>query len=101
MNELDFSFSLFSEEGCLHEFIEGSRIQRISDFEKLSYNNCRIRYLNLEADLEVKQMKFDEAPLNFRLHKMKTLVFSASIRQTKTTFNPQTKHSQQIFVPSP
>ncbi|MFO7825372.1 MAG: hypothetical protein R6V72_15645 [Cyclobacterium sp.] len=79
MNELDFSFSLFSEEESLGEFIEGFRIQRIKDFEALGYNNSWIRYLNREADMEVCQMEFEEGPLCFRLHKMKTLVFSASL----------------------
>ncbi|NHE58746.1 hypothetical protein [Cyclobacterium plantarum] len=79
IEELEFSFNLFTEEESLHEFIEGFRIQNINDFEALGYNNSWIRYLNREADMEVTQMEFEEGPLCFRLHKMKTLVFSASL----------------------
>ena len=79
IEELEFSFSLFSEEESFGEFMEGFRIQRIKDFEELGYKNSWIRYLNREADMEVTQMEFEEGPLCFRLHKMKTLVFSASL----------------------
>lgn len=79
VEELDFSFCLFSEEESLREFMEGYKIKNLADLEELGYNPIWIRYLNREADMEVTQMEFDEAPLNFRLHKMKTMVFSASL----------------------
>ncbi|WP_162415617.1 hypothetical protein [Cyclobacterium roseum] len=79
MEELEFSFSLFSEAESLHDFMEGFRVKNINDFEALGYNNSWIRYLNREADMEVCQMEFYEGPLCFRLHKMKTLVFAASL----------------------
>lgn len=79
VEELEFSFSLFTEEESLHDFIEGFRIQSIKDFEELGYKNSWIRYLNREADTEVTQMELEEAPLNFRLHGKKTMVFSTSL----------------------
>lgn len=79
VEELDFSFCLFTEEESLYEFIEGFRIQNIEDFEELGYKNIWIRYLNWEADMEVTQMEIEEAPLNFRLHKMKTMVFCVAL----------------------
>ena len=79
IEELEFSFSLFSEEESFGEFMEGFRIQRIKDFEELGYKNSWIRYLNREADMEVTQMELEEAPVNFRLHGMKTMVFSLSL----------------------
>lgn len=45
----------------------------------MGYKNNWIRYLNREADMKVTQMEFYEGPLCFRLHKMKTLVFSTSL----------------------
>lgn len=63
VEELDFSFSLFSEEESLHDFVEGFRIENINDFEELGYKNSWIRYLNREADMEVTQMEFEEGPL--------------------------------------
>jgi len=79
IEELDFSFCLFTEDESLHEFLEGYKIENFSDLEELGYKHIWIRYLNREADMEVKQLEFVEAPLNFRLHKMKTMVFSASL----------------------
>ncbi|MEX2566876.1 MAG: hypothetical protein WD431_13105 [Cyclobacteriaceae bacterium] len=43
--------------------------------EELGYKNIWIRYLKRDADMEVSQMELQEAPLNFRLHDMKTMVF--------------------------
>ncbi|WP_339926057.1 hypothetical protein [uncultured Cyclobacterium sp.] len=77
--ESDFSFCLFTEEESLHEFIDRYKIKNLSDLEELGYNHIWMRYLNGEADTEVMQMKFEEGPLRFRLHKMKTMIFSASL----------------------
>jgi|SRR5690606_17387692 len=71
----DFSFCLFTEEDNLTEFIEGFRIKNVDDLEDLGYNDICIRYLNREADMEVTELEIEETPINFRLHKMKTLVF--------------------------
>jgi hypothetical protein len=79
IEELDFSFCLFTEDESLHEFLEGYKIENFSDLEELGYKNIWMRYLNREADMEVTQLEFEEAPLNFRLHKMKTMVLSASL----------------------
>ncbi|MEX2564674.1 MAG: hypothetical protein WD431_01875 [Cyclobacteriaceae bacterium] len=79
VEELDFSFCLFTEEESLHEFLEGYRIENFSDLEELGYKHIWMRYLNREADMEVTQMEFEEAPLIFRLHKMKTIVFSSAL----------------------
>jgi len=79
IEELDFSFCLFTEDESLHEFLEGYKIENFSDLEELGYKHIWIRYLNREADMEVTQLEFVEAPLNFRLHKMKTMVFSSSL----------------------
>jgi len=76
VEELDFSFCLFSENESLGEFIEGYRIKSTDDFEELGYKNIWIRYLNREADMEVTELEIEEMPINFRLHKMRTLVFS-------------------------
>lgn len=76
VEELDFSFCLFSEDESLDEFIEGYRIKNMDDFEELGYENIWIRYLNREADMEVTELEIEEMPINFRLHKMRTLVFS-------------------------
>nr|MBI1228539.1 hypothetical protein [Cytophagales bacterium] len=75
VEELDFSFCLFSEDESLDEFIEGYRIKSTDDFEELGYKNIWIRYLNREADMEVTELEIEEMPINFRLHKMRTLVF--------------------------
>lgn len=79
IEELEFSFCLFSEEESLNEFIEGYRIKNIDDFEALGYKNIWIRYLNREADMEVTELEIEESPIKFRLHKMKTLVFCAAL----------------------
>jgi hypothetical protein len=79
IEELDFSFSLYTEGESLHEFLDGYKMENLADLEELGYKHIWKRYLNREADMEVTQMEFDEAPLNFRLHKMKTLVFSTSL----------------------
>ena len=71
----DFSFCLFTEEDNLVEFIEGFRIKDMDDLEELGYNDIWIRYLNREADMEVIEWEIEETPINFRLHKMRTLVF--------------------------
>lgn len=76
VEELDFSFCLFSEDESLDGFIEGYRIKNTDDFEELGYKNIWIRYLNREADMEVTELEIEEMPINFRLHKMRTLVFS-------------------------
>jgi hypothetical protein len=78
LEELDFSFCIFSEDESLDEFNEGYRIENIDDFEELGYKNIWIRYLNREADMEVTELEFEEMPINFRLHKMRTLVFSTA-----------------------
>ncbi|HSI75962.1 MAG TPA: hypothetical protein VK957_08700, partial [Lunatimonas sp.] len=75
LEELDFSFCLFSEDESLEEFFEGYRIKNSDDFEELGYKNIWIRYLNREADMEVTELEIEETPINFRLHKMRTLVF--------------------------
>src|SRR5690606_31007564 len=79
VEKFDFSFCLFSEEESLDEFIEGYRIKNIDDFEELGYKDIWIRYLNREADMEVTELEIEETPINFRLHKMKTLVFCAAL----------------------
>lgn len=79
VEELDFSFCLFTEEESLSEFIEGYRIKNSEDFEELGYKDIWIRYLNREADMEVTELEIEETPINFRLHKMKTLVFSTAL----------------------
>lgn len=75
VEQKDFSFCLFTEEDNLTEFIEGFRIKDMDDLEELGYNDIWIRYLNREADMEVIEWEIEETPINFRLHKMRTLVF--------------------------
>ena len=77
--ESDFSFCLYTEEESLHEFLDGYKIKNPSDLKDLGYNHIWMRYLNSEASMEVTQVEFEEGPLCFRLHKMKTMVFSASL----------------------
>ena len=47
----------------------------MDDLENLGYNDIWIRYLNREADMEVTELEIEETPINFRLHKTRTLVF--------------------------
>lgn len=75
----DFEFTLFTESENMHEFIEGYKIKSIGDFENLDYRDIWVRYLNREATMEVIQMETEEAPVHFRLHRMKTMVFSLSM----------------------
>src|SRR5690606_7276521 len=70
----DFSFCLFTEEDNLTEFIAGFRIKNIDDIEELGYNAIWFRYLNRQADMEVTELEIEETPINFRLHKTRTLV---------------------------
>src|SRR5690554_2034244 len=79
VEEFDFSFCLFTEEESLYEFIEGYRIKNSEDFEELGYKDIWIRYLNREADMEVTELEIEETPINFRLHKMRTLVFCKAL----------------------
>ena len=79
VEQIDFSFCLFTEEDNLTEFIDGFRIKNLDDLKELGYKNIWIRYLNREADMEVTELEIEETPINFRLHKMKTLVFCAAL----------------------
>ncbi|MFN6944784.1 MAG: hypothetical protein ACK4ND_07530 [Cytophagaceae bacterium] len=72
----EFEFSLYTEGENLHEFIQGYKIESVNDIDNLDYRNILIRYLNREATMEVISMEMEEAPVNFRLHKFSTMVFS-------------------------
>ncbi|WP_158860367.1 hypothetical protein [Lunatibacter salilacus] len=78
VEQMNFSFCLFTEEDNLIEFIDGFRIKNLDDLEELGYKNIWIRYLIREADMEVTELEIEETPINFRLHKMKTMVFCAA-----------------------
>ena len=67
IEELEFSFSLFSEEESLHEFLEGYRIENFSDLEELGYKHIWIRYLNREANMEVTHLELRGSTAKFSI----------------------------------
>lgn len=83
----DFEFTLFTESENLHEFIEGYKIKSIGDIENLDHRNIWIRYLNSEATMEVIQTETEEAPVNFRLHRLKTMIFSLDMHYYDEVIN--------------
>ena len=72
--QLDIS----TEEDELSDFINGFKLQRIEDIDRLHYTNAWMRYLNGGAEIIITPMEL-EAALKFKLVRSKTVIFSMDL----------------------
>lgn len=70
--------SISTSEESLDDFIEGFKIQRIEDIDRLGYTDSWMRYLNGHAGISATPMEL-EATITFRLYKSRTLISSLDL----------------------
>ncbi len=74
----NFIIRIGTEEESIEEFLEGFKIESLTQLDHLEYKHLWIRYLNREADIHITPQEL-EATLTFRLHKGRTMVFSLDL----------------------
>lgn len=77
-HEAPIEMSISTSEESLDDFIEGFKIQKIEDIDRLGYTNSWMRYLNGYAEISATPMEL-EATITFRLYKSRTLISSLDL----------------------
>jgi hypothetical protein len=70
--------SISTEEDDIAAFINGFKLQKIEDIDRLSYTNSWMRYLNGYAEMIITPMEL-EADLSFKIYRWKTIIFSMDL----------------------
>lgn len=73
-----YEVSIATEYDSLIDFITGFKLCNIKEIDHLDYTRTWMRYLNGEAEIIITPMEL-EAPLSFKILKLKTIIFSMDL----------------------